>query len=47
MAELTERDLSAYDLVALFLDGKTFGDDHMVIGLGVTLEGQKVVFGLL
>jgi transposase-like protein len=47
LAELTERDLSAYDLVALFLDGKTFGDDQMVIGLGVTLEGHKVVLGFV
>ncbi len=27
--------------------GKTFGDDAMLIGLGVTLEGQKVVLGLV
>ena len=47
LAELTERDLSAYDLVALFLDGKTFGEDQMVIGLGVTLEGKKVVLGFV
>ena len=47
LAELTERDLSAYDLVALLLDGKTFGDDQMVIGLGVTLQGQKVVLGFV
>ena len=26
LAEMSERDLSGYDLVALFLDGKTFGD---------------------
>jgi putative transposase len=47
LAELSERDLSGYDLVALFLDGKTFGDDEMVIALGVTLEGQKVVLGFV
>jgi transposase-like protein len=47
LAELTERDLSGYDLVALFLDGKTFGEDQMVIGLGVTLEGEKVVLGFV
>ena len=47
LAELTERDLSGYDLVALFLDGKTFGEDQMVIGLGVTLEGKKVVLGFV
>ena len=47
LAELTERDLSDYDLVALFLDGKTLGDDQMVIGLGVTLEGEKAVLGFV
>ncbi len=47
LAEMTERDLSDYDLVALFLDGKTFGDDQMVIGLGVTLQGEKVVLGFV
>lgn len=47
LAELQERDLSGYDLVGLFLDGKTFGDDAMVIALGVTLKGQKVVLGFV
>ena len=47
VAELTERDLSEHDLVALFLDGKTFGDDRMVIGLGITLEGKKVILGFV
>ena len=44
---LQERDLSSYDVVALFLDGKTFADDEMVIALGVTLDGQKVVLGFV
>ena len=47
LAELGERDLSSYDLVGLLLDGKTFGDDQMVIALGVTLQGQKVVLGFV
>ena len=47
LAELAERDLSDYDLVGLFLDGKTFGDDAMVIALGVTLKGEKVVLGFV
>ncbi len=47
LSELTERDLSGYDLVALFLDGKTFGDDEMVIALGITLEGEKVILGFV
>lgn len=47
LAELQERDLSGYDLVALFLDGKTFGDDQMVIALGVTLSGEKLALGFV
>jgi transposase-like protein len=47
LQELSERDLSGYDLVALFLDGKTFGDDAMVIALGVTISGEKVVLGFV
>lgn len=47
LAELQERDLSGYDLVGLFLDGKTFGEDEMVIALGVTLSGAKVVLGFV
>jgi len=47
LAELQERDLSAYDWVGLFLDGKTFGEDEMLIALGVTLSGEKVVLGFV
>jgi transposase-like protein len=47
LAELQERDLSGDDWVGLFLDGKTFGDDEMVIALGVTLSGEKVVLGFV
>jgi transposase-like protein len=44
---LQERDLSELDVVALFLDGKTFADDEMVIALGVTMEGDKVFLGFV
>ena len=47
LKDLTERDLSGYDFVALFMDGKSFGDDEMVIAVGVTLEGQKVILGMV
>ena len=44
---LTERSLKDYDFVALFLDGKTFADDTLVVALGVTLKGEKVVLGFV
>lgn len=37
-----ERELSKLDLVAVFLDGKTFAEDTMVIALGITMDGEKV-----
>ena len=47
LQELLERDLSGQDFVALFMDGKTFAADEMVVALGVTLTGEKVILGLV
>ena len=44
---LQERRLDAYDCVALVLDGKTFARDSMVIALGITLTGEKVILGFV
>jgi putative transposase len=42
-----ERDLSEDDVVALFLDGKSFAEEMMVIALGVTLAGEKKLLGFV
>ena len=42
-----ERDLSQYDVGVVFLDGKTFAEDGMVIALGVTMKGDKVFLGFI
>jgi putative transposase len=42
-----ERDLSEHDVVAVFLDGKTFAEDEMVIALGVTMTGDKHFLGFV
>jgi transposase-like protein len=47
LATLITRRLDGYDLVALVLDGKAFGDDEMVIALGITRTGAKVVLGFV
>lgn len=47
LKELMERDLSGYDLVALFIDGKSFAEDEMIIALGVTIGGEKIVLGFV
>ncbi len=47
LAEFQERSLKEYDLVALFLDGKSFADEEIIIALGVTLDGTKVPLGFV
>ena len=42
-----EKDLSLYDIAAIFIDGKTFAEDTMVIALGITVKGEKVILGFV
>jgi transposase-like protein len=44
---LQERDLSELDILAIFLDGKTFADMTMVVAVGITLTGEKHVLGFV
>jgi len=47
LREVQERDLAGEDVVALFLDGKTFADATMVVALGITLSGEKRFLGFV
>ena len=47
LAQFQERSLEEYDLVALFLDGKSFADEQIIIALGVTLDGRKIPLGFV
>jgi transposase-like protein len=42
-----ERRLEAYNFTAIVLDGKRFGDDEVIIAVGITLTGEKVMLGLI
>ena len=42
-----ERDLSGLDIVALALDGKSFAEDTMVVAIGVTIHGDKLLLGFV
>ena len=42
-----ERDLSCLDVVTLFIDGKTFADNAMILILAVTMEGNKIPIGFI
>jgi putative transposase len=44
--ELMERDISAMDIVAIFIDGKRFRSHGVVVALGVSSTGKKFVLGI-
>lgn len=47
LKELMDRNLKQYDFVAIVMDGKTFGDDEIIMSVGVTMEGRKVMLGII
>lgn len=42
-----DRDLSTHEIIAIFMDGKYFAENEMIIALGVTLSGDKIVLGAI
>lgn len=44
---LNERSLKELDIVAVFIDGKSFYEDEMIIALGITMKGEKVILGFI
>ncbi|MFC1573155.1 transposase [Candidatus Eisenbacteria bacterium] len=47
LREFQERDFSGQDIVAIFVDGKSFAKDQMVLALGIQMDGQKVMLGFV
>jgi putative transposase len=47
LKEFQERAISGFDIVAVFLDGKSFAEDEMVIALGVAMDGSKHILGFV
>jgi len=46
LKELQERSLKQYDFVAIFIDAKRYADDGLMVGLGITMQGRKVIIGV-
>lgn len=42
-----ERKLDRQGWVGVFLDGRTFGEDAMVIAVGITVTGEKRILGFV
>jgi putative transposase len=45
LRDFLERDLGGYDIVALVLDGKTYAGTQVVVAMGVTMKGEKIILG--
>src|SRR3989338_7526675 len=46
LKQLEERSLAGEDFVAVFIDAKRYAKDGVMVGVGVTMEGQKIVLGV-
>jgi transposase-like protein len=46
LKQLQERRLDKYDFVAIFIDGKRYADDGLMVALGITGDGKKVSLGI-
>ena len=46
LKELQERRLDKYDFLAVFIDGKRYAEDGLMIALGITAEGYKIILGI-
>lgn len=44
--KLKTRSLSAYDFTCIFIDGKRYAKDGLLVILGVTLDGKKVILDI-
>ena len=47
LKQFQERPLDDYGFGTLFIDGKSFADEEIVIALGVTMDGQKIPLGFV
>ena len=46
LRELQERSLKQYDIVAIFIDAKRYADDGLIVALGITMDGLKIILGV-
>ena len=46
LKQLQERSLAGHDVVAVFIDAKRYAKDGIMVGVGVTMEGKKIVLGV-
>jgi transposase-like protein len=46
LEQLQTRSLAEHDFVAIFVDGKRYAQDGLLIALGITIDGVKMILGI-
>jgi putative transposase len=46
LEQLQGRSLSQEDIVAIFIDAKRYAKDGIMVGLGITIDGKKIILGI-
>lgn len=44
--QLQTRSLARYDIIAIFIDAKRYAEDGIMVALGVTIDGEKIILGI-
>lgn len=47
LSELMNRKLDREDIIGIFVDGKSFAEDGIVLAVGITLDGKKIILGFV
>jgi len=46
LKQFQTRNLSGQDIVCVFVDGKRYADDGLMVAMGITIEGRKIFLGV-
>jgi transposase-like protein len=46
LQQLQTRSLAQQDIIAIFIDAKRYADDGIIVGLGITIDGKKIILGI-
>jgi transposase-like protein len=46
LQQLQTRSLVQHDIIAIFIDAKRYADDGIIVAIGVTIDGKKIVLGI-
>lgn len=46
LRQLQQRSLKEYEFIAVFIDGKRYAEDNLMIILGITEKGQKIMLAI-